>query len=63
MAPRGHPSVGRLAVTVAGAFVVVAVAWWFLYPHPRHNNDLAVLVVCFGGGFAAAVASLKSRKK
>jgi hypothetical protein len=55
------PSIGRLAASLAIAFVVIAVAWWFLYPHPRHNNDLAILAVSLVGGFAAAV--LNSRKK
>jgi hypothetical protein len=54
-------SLGRLLAHVAIAWVVFIVGWWFIWPHPKHNNDVAVFVVCAAGSTIAAL--LIYRKK
>jgi hypothetical protein len=61
MAQKESPSLSSLVAHIVVAWSVIVVAWWFLYPHPRANNDLAVFAVCAVSSSIAAV--LASRRK
>jgi hypothetical protein len=56
------PSLGFLAAHLVVAWLIIAVALWFLTPDPtRFNHDIVMLTMPFVGGFIVAVFTRKAK--